>query len=206
VQEEGRKQQYYETITNESERLGRLIENILDFSKIEAEMKEYRFEDTDIAELARNVVSRFQEQVAQKGFIIESEISNHLPKVSVDREAISQALFNLLDNALKYSGESSNKAFISIKSDADSVFLEVRDEGIGISKEEQKKVFEKFYRSKYLQDSSIKGSGIGLTLVDHIVRAHGGEVLLESDLGKGTKVTMKLPLRRKSRLSGAHEA
>lgn len=196
VQNNKRKQQYYETITSESERLSRLIENMLDFSKIEAGVKEYQFEETDIAELTREVVSRFQAQVAPKEFIVESEISDQIPKVLADREAISRAIFNLLDNALKYSGESP-KAFLRAWSDEESVFLEVQDEGVGISKEEQKKIFEKFYRSEHVHDSSIKGSGIGLTLVAHIVQAHGGEVLLESDVGKGTKVMIKLPVKRR---------
>lgn len=195
VQEEDRKKQYYETITSESERLSRLIENILDFSKIEAGMKEYQFEETDITELARDVGSRFQRQIAPKEFIIKSEISDQIPKISVDREAISRALFNLLDNAAKYSGESRN-IFLRAWHDRESTFLEVEDEGVGISKEEQKRIFEKFYRAEYTHDSSIKGSGIGLTLVAHIVKAHCGEVLLESDLGRGTKITMKLPAKQ----------
>jgi len=196
VQGEGKKQQYYETITRESGRLSRLIENILDFSKIEAGMKEYQFKETDIAELARDVSSRFEEQVDRKEFIITSEISNQMPKVSADSEAISRVLFNLLDNALKYSGKIRN-VFLRAWDDGESVFLEVQDEGIGIRKQDQKRIFEKFYRTEDARESDIKGSGIGLTLVAHIIKAHGGKVLLESDVGKGTKVTIKLPAERK---------
>ena len=196
VQEENKKQQYYETITSESERLSRLIENILDFSKIEAGMKEYQFEETDMAHLAKDVAARFGEQVASEKFIMEKEISNQMPKVFADKEAVSRALFNLLDNALKYSGESL-KASFRVWSDGENIFLEVKDEGIGISKQDQAKIFEKFYRSGDVHESSIKGSGIGLTLVAHIVKAHEGELLLESDLGKGTKVTIRLPVKRK---------
>jgi len=196
VSNEERKQEYYETITNESEHLSRLIDNILDFSRIEAGMKEYRFSDTDMAELTRDVVSQFQAQSSQDGFIVKSHISDQMSDASVDNAATSQALFNLLDNALKYSGES-REIFLSAWSDEDSVFLRVRDEGIGIREEEQERIFEKFYRSEHSRDSSIRGSGIGLTLVAHIVKAHGGEVLLESDLGNGTEVTMRLPVKRK---------
>lgn len=196
VQEDNKKQQYYETITNESKRLSRLIENILDFSKIEAGMKKYQFEETDIAELAGGVISRFQEQITGEKFIIEKEISNQMPKVFIDKEAVSRALFNLFDNALKYSGESL-WAFFRAWSDGENIFLEVRDEGIGISKQDQAKIFEKFYRADDVHDTNIKGSGIGLTLVAHIVEAHGGDVLLESDQGKGTKVEIRLPVKRK---------
>jgi signal transduction histidine kinase len=196
VDNEERKQEYYETIANESEQLSRLINNILDFSRIEAGMKEYQFSDTDMAELARDVASKFQQQAAQAGFTVKSQVSDQIPEASVDREAISQALFNLLDNALKYSGES-REIFLSAWSDKDSVFLQIRDEGTGIREEEKEKVFEKFYRSEYLRDNSIRGSGIGLTLVAHIVKAHGGQVLLESNPGKGTKVVIELPVKRK---------
>jgi signal transduction histidine kinase/tetratricopeptide (TPR) repeat protein len=194
VQGEDKKQQYYETITTESERLSRLIENILDFSKVEAGMKEYKFEEIDVVELARDVASRFQEQVAPQGFVINSEISKQMLRVNADREALSRALFNLLDNAVKYSGESRN-VFLRAWSDRENVFFEVRDEGIGISKDEQEKVFEKFYRTQIVHNSNIKGSGIGLTVVSHIVKAHGGEVLLESEVGKGTKVTIRIPVK-----------
>jgi len=198
VQGEDKKHQYYETITRESGRLSRLIENILDFSTIEAGMKEYKFEETDIAELAKDVASGFEEQVDRKEFTITSEISAQMPKVSADREATSRVLFNLLDNALKYSGKVRN-VFLRAWAEEESVFLEVEDEGIGISKEEQKKIFEKFYRCDNARESDTKGSGIGLTLVAHIVKAHRGEVILESDEGKGTKVTIKLPVKRKEK-------
>ena len=201
VHKEDKKQLYYETITNESRRLSRLIENILDFSKIEAGMKEYQFEETDIAELTKDVASHFQEQVDRKEFLITSEISNQMPKVLADREAISRVLFNLLDNALKYSGKIRG-VFLRAWADGESVFFEVQDEGMGISKQDQKKIFEKFYRTDDARESDIKGSGIGLTLVAHIIKAHGGEVLLESDVGKGTKVTVRLPVKRKSDKKG----
>jgi signal transduction histidine kinase len=196
VKEESKKQQYYESITHESERLSRLIENILDFSKIEAGMKEYEFAEIDVAELCRDVVSRFQEQVAPQEFTIESEISDELPQTFADREALSRALFNLLDNAVKYSGES-RKAKFRAWSNQNVIFFEVEDNGIGISKDDQVKVFEKFYRSGDIHNSSIKGSGIGLTIVFHIAKAHGGEVLLKSELGKGTMVTIQLPIDQK---------
>jgi signal transduction histidine kinase len=179
VQEDNKKQQYYETITSESERLSRLIENILDFSKIEAGMKEYKFEETDIAKLAEDVADRFGKQVAGEKFVTEQEISNQMPKVFVDKEAVSRALFNLFDNAFKYSG-GSLKAYLRVWSDRENIFLEVKDKGIGISKQDQAKIFEKFYRSGDVHHTSIKGSGIGLTLVAHIIKAHGGDVLLES--------------------------
>ena len=201
VKEEEKKQQYYQTITDESERLSRLIENILDFSKIEAGMKEYQFEETDMGNLVRNVASRFQKQAPGKTFRLKTDIASQMPKLSADREAISRAMFNLMDNALKYSGENPE---ITLRAwpDEESIFLEVQDNGIGISEGEQRRVFEKFYRSWGVHESKVKGSGIGLTLVAHIVEAHGGEVSLKSDLGIGTKVTLKIPIKQKKTANG----
>ena len=196
VGKEERKQKYYESITHESERLSRLIENILDFSKIEAGMKEYEFEETDVAEMCGDVVSRFQEQADPQEFTIESDIPDEMPNILADKEALPRALFNLLDNAVKYSGDCRQIQFRTW-AEQNHIFFKVKDQGIGIPRDDQDKVFEKFYRAGDIPNSTIKGSGIGLTIVSHIVEAHGGEVILESELGKGTEVTIQLPIDRK---------
>ena len=196
VKGEDKKKIYYSKINKESERLSHLIENMLDFSKIEAGMKEYLFEKLSVKALVRDVASQFKEYIADKHVTLECEISDHLPDIYADREALSRALFNLLDNAVKYSGKD---ALIYFRAyfEGEKVILEVQDMGIGISKDEQKKVFEKFYRSPDSAHKNIEGSGIGLTLVDHIVKSHGGDVLMESDLGEGTRVIIKLPISQK---------
>jgi signal transduction histidine kinase len=198
VKSEGKKKTYYGKIKKESERLSRLIENMLDFSKIETGMKQYRFEDLSIEDLAKEVVDRFKEYVVNKPVTLECEISENLPHINGDKEGISRALFNLLDNAVKYSGKEP-VIYFRARDEKDAVFLEVQDLGGGISKDEQKRVFEKFYRSADPAHRNIEGSGIGLTLVEHIVKAHGGEVLLESVVGKGTRMTLKLPVSQKGK-------
>ncbi|MCJ7588428.1 MAG: HAMP domain-containing histidine kinase [Candidatus Aminicenantes bacterium] len=195
VRDEARKQQYYEAITGESERLSRLVENLLDFSKIESGMKEYRMEEADIAALAADVATRFRQQAGFKDFTLETEIAGGLLVIQADKESLGRAVFNLLDNAVKYSGENP-RLVLRAWSGEDAVCLQVEDYGIGIVISEQKKIFEKFYRSEVAMESDVKGTGIGLPLVEHIVRAHGGKVLLESEAGKGTRVTIRLPVRR----------
>jgi signal transduction histidine kinase len=195
VRDEGRKQEYYETITGESERLSRLVENLLDFSKIEAGMKEYRFEETDIAALVAAVASRFRQQAALKNFSLETEIKDGIPVIPADKDSLARAVLNLLDNAVKYSG-GNPRIVLRAWSSEDVVNIQVEDHGIGISRSDQKKIFEKFYRSESAIESDVKGSGIGLPLVEHVVRAHGGKVLLESEPDKGTRVTIRLPVRR----------
>jgi signal transduction histidine kinase len=186
-------EEYYRIISKESERLTALINNILDFSRIEAGRKEYDLRETDIAELVRNTLDAYRYQIEQKGFAFEQSIDSSLPAVHVDREAIARALVNLLDNALKYSAD---EKFLGVKLyGANGVLkLEVVDRGIGISRREQSKIFEKFYRTGDPLVHNSRGSGLGLSLVRHVTQAHGGEVEVESTPGKGSKFTLSLPL------------
>ena len=186
-------QEYFRIIREESERLTGLINNILDFSRIEAGRKEYEFKETNLAELVHSTLESYRFQIQQNGFAFEENISRDIPPVIVDREAIARSLLNLVNNALKYSKD---QKFIGVnlyRSDT-RVNLEVQDRGIGIAKNEQEKIFEKFYRCGDALVHNIKGSGLGLSLVRHIARAHGGDVLVESAPEKGSKFTIALPL------------
>ena len=186
-------QEYYCIIRKESERLTALINNILDFSRIEAGGKEYDFRETDIGELAHDTLESYRYQIEQHGFAFQEEISGGLPRIRIDREAIARSLLNLVNNALKYS---QNEKYLGVKlyRDNGSVKLEVIDHGIGIPPGEQQKIFEKFYRVGNPLVHNTKGSGLGLSLVRHIVRAHGGEVSVESAPGQGSKFIIALPL------------
>ncbi len=201
VPQEERKQRYYETITGESERLSRLVENLLDFSKIEAGMKEYTMEETDVTAVAAETASRFRQQSVLQEFSLETEIADGIPLVRADRESISRAVFNLLDNAVKYSN-GNPRIVLRVWTRDDHVCLQVEDEGVGISKSDQKRIFDKFYRARHATESDVKGSGIGLPLVDHIVRAHGGRIILESEPRKGTRVTIELPVAQRGEKKG----
>lgn len=186
-------QEYFRIIREESERLTALINNILDFSRIEAGRKEYEFKETNLPELVCSTLDSYRFQIEQHGFTFEENISRDIPPVNVDREAIARSLLNLVNNALKYSKD---RKFIGVNlyRANGSVKLEVQDHGIGIPPAEQEKIFEKFYRCGDPLVHNIKGSGLGLSLVRHIVRAHGGEVQVESAPDKGSKFTIELPL------------
>src|SRR5688572_30796877 len=191
-----KKQEYYRIVRKESERLTGLINNILDFSRIEAGAKEYEFRETDIADLVRNTLDSYRYQIEQQGFTLKEEIDETLPAVYVDREAMARALLNLVNNALKYSPE---EKFLGVKlyRENGTVKLEVEDRGIGITRREQTKIFEKFYRTGDPLVHNTKGSGLGLSLVRHITNAHGGNVTVESTPGKGSKFILSLPLHGK---------
>jgi signal transduction histidine kinase len=184
--------EYYCIIRKESERLTALINNILDFSRIEAGRKEYDFRETDMRELVCNTLESYRYQIEQHGFTLEEKIAE-VPPLRVDREAMARSLVNLVNNALKYSQD---RKYIGVKlyRENGSVKLEVIDHGIGIPSNEQNKIFEKFYRVGDPLVHNTKGSGLGLSLVQHIARAHGGDVIVNSAPGAGSKFTITLPL------------
>jgi len=190
-------QEYYGIIRKESERLTALINNILDFSRIEAGRKEYEFRDTDMRELVHNTLDSYRYQIEQNGFAFEEKIAEDVPPLKVDREAMARSLLNLVNNALKYSQD---RKFIGVNlfRDNGSVKLEVVDHGIGIPEQEQQKIFEKFYRVGDPLVHNTKGSGLGLSLVRHIVQAHGGQVVVDSAPGRGSKFTITLPVDRQT--------
>ncbi len=186
-------QEYYSIIRKESERLTALINNILDFSRIEAGRKEYDFRQTDMRELVRNTLESYRYQIEQSGFAFEEKIAEDVPPLSVDREAMARSLLNLVNNALKYS-QDQKYIGVNLFRDNGSVKLEVVDHGIGIPQSEQQKIFDKFYRVGDPLVHNTKGSGLGLSLVRHIVQAHGGEVVVDSVPGRGSKFTINLPV------------
>jgi signal transduction histidine kinase len=191
----GKQQEYYEIIRKESERLTSLINNILDFSRIESGKKEYSFRETNVADLVRSTLESYRFEIEQNGFQFEQKIDNDLPPLWVDREAIARSLLNLVNNAVKYSA---NEKYLGVNlyRHPSGVNLEVVDRGIGIPAKEQLKIFEKFYRVGDPLVHNTKGSGLGLSLVQHIVQAHGGEVAVESAPGKGSRFTITLPMQK----------
>jgi signal transduction histidine kinase len=194
VPTEDKKQQYHRIINKESRRLTQLINNILDFSRIEAGRKEYRLVPTDLAAVVRDVVDAYRFQIEQHGFALEVDVAEDLPEMDLDPEAVSQALINLLNNAVKYSPNEKAIA-VSVRREGERVLVSVRDRGIGIPKSEQKRIFEKFYRVEASAVHTTKGSGLGLALVQHIAEAHGGHVEVTSAPGEGSTFTLSLPVR-----------
>ena len=188
-------QEYYRTLSHDSERLKRLVKNVLDFTKIEDGKREYRLMAIDIARLVRQAVDNFEKENELAGFRVETRIDENLPPVLADEDALRQALHNILDNAAKFSRREKNIDVAVIRRQ-DSVEIAVEDKGIGIPENEQKKIFEKFYRGKQASSVSPTGTGLGLTLVKHIMDAHGGEVTVRSQPGKGTRVVLILPLEK----------
>ena len=187
-----RREKYHTMILQQSERLSHLIGNILDFSKIEAGQKQFHFEETDLAALTENVIHTFRDHLASANFQFDFTCPEAVNKIPGDREALEQLLYNLIDNAINYSGNS-KRIEISVESDDKWTKLCVRDYGIGIPKEEQEKIFQQFYRVGQELTGTAKGTGIGLTIVKQIVDAHKGEIKVESTPGEGSLFCIKFP-------------
>lgn len=187
---DGRRAEYYAVIERETQRLQRLVEALLDFGRMEAGVFEFKQEMVDLPAMVAKVVDDFraEQRVAQP---IILEWCGDAMTVRGDREALGLALWNLLDNAAKYSAESA-PIYVSVATNGDGAAIVVRDKGVGMAPTEQLRVFEKFVRGDASRVLNVKGTGIGLAMVRRIVRAHGGNVLVESAPGEGSSFAIHL--------------
>jgi signal transduction histidine kinase len=195
VTDEPTRREYYRVITHESERLSRLIENVLDFSRIEGGRRTYDLVPVTVEPLVRDTLESFAWMLAQQGFKVDVAVQPGLPEVPMDADAVSQALANLIDNAIKYS-ETRKVLTVEAALRDGGLALTVGDEGIGIPRDEQARIFDKFYRVGRSETQGRRGSGVGLALVRHIAEAHGGRVSVDSRPGEGSRFTLWLPLAR----------
>ena len=186
-------QEYHDIIVNESRRLTALINNILNFSAIEAGRKEYQFAAGDVTALVRETLDSYQPYLQRNGFTLTTNLAEDLPPIQMDRDALAQALLNLLNNAVKYAGDEKT-IHVELAQQNDLVYLAVKDRGIGIPKAEQQKIFEQFYRVGNDLVHNVKGTGLGLALVKHIIEAHRGNVRVESEPGAGSAFIVLLPI------------
>jgi signal transduction histidine kinase len=188
-----KEQEYYRIITRESERLTQLIDNVLDFARIESGRKQYQFAVENVGEVVRTTVESYRDELEQHGFQVQLEVEKGEIFAKMDPSAIAQALLNLLSNAEKYSKEQ-KEVSVSVKTDRDEVRIAVRDRGIGISQADQARIFEKFYRASDDFVRSVRGSGLGLSIANHTLEAHGGRIEVDSESGRGSTFTLVLPL------------
>ncbi len=184
-------------IESQSRRLTQIINNILDFSRIESGKKSYQFVLTDLRTVVAEVLEICETRLQQSGHEVTLEMPDHtLPPVLIDYDAILIALTNLLDNAVKYS-KGAKEIELRLEGGDGYATITVKDQGIGVARAEQERIFEKFYRVGTGMVHNVKGAGLGLSIVKHIVEAHHGKIVVESELGRGSAFTIYLPMNEK---------
>lgn len=193
AREERTRSEYLETIVNESERLARLVDNVLDFSKIEQGKKIYRMQPARLADVLQSAARAMQYPLAQQGFALCVSIDETTGSIPIDADAMEQAVLNLLSNAMKYSGDERHIE-MSLKIHDKEAVISVTDHGIGIDPDEQPLIFEKFYRGRSTAATMVAGTGLGLTVVQHVVEAHRGRIELRSAKGTGSTFSIRIPL------------
>lgn len=195
VPSEERRRQYYDVLLEQSERLSMLIDNVLDFARMEEGGRTLDIDVVAPSDLVTEAAAAARRRVGHEGFRIETRVAGELPAVAADRGAIGQALGNLIDNALRYSGEARDVVIHGYRENG-QVVLAVQDFGIGLKSEDAARVFDRFFRAGDPLTRTVKGTGLGLTLVKQIAEAHGGTVAVESRPGQGSTFLLRLPAAR----------
>jgi signal transduction histidine kinase len=190
---DGRREQYYDALARDTHRLRRFVETLLDFGRMEAGASPVRLDPADLAEVVTDVVIEFRGDPAVGRHAIELAPGPSTVPVRLDRESFGRALWNLLDNAAKYSPETEPIA-VAIARQNGHALVQVTDRGAGVPEREQRSIFRKFVRGADHQSSGVRGTGVGLAMVDQIARAHGGHVQLDSEVGRGSTFTIVVPL------------
>ncbi len=197
IKDKAKVNEYYSVILNETARLSGIVNRILSFSQIDNKKRKYLFSSTLLNDIVESTALTFRYTLETKGFTCSFEPDNSLPPVWTDRDAVAEALVNLIDNAMKYSEDDKHVMIRTGRKD-DYVYLEVEDHGIGITGKDQRYIFDKFYRvtGKNLANR-VKGSGLGLAIVKHIMDAHEGKIYVNSTPGEGSLFRLLFPVNKK---------
>ena len=186
---------YVKMIGDENKRLSLLVENILQTAILDKGEFKLNFQSIDIHTLIEQTIANIKLQVENKEGEITTELKATTPIINADRVHIPNIIFNLIDNALKYS-KGKPKIRIRTRNNEDGVFISVQDNGIGISNENQKRIFDTMYRVPTGNIHNVKGFGLGLSYVKVVAEKHGGFVSVESELEKGSTFTVYLPIKK----------
>ncbi len=193
--DEAKRKEYEEIIFKETNRLTNIVNKILNFSQIEAEKRVYHPTTVDMNSLVNELMHDYAYHVERNGFEYSIYLHPELPTIQVDKEALYEALVNLLDNSIKYSP---NEKYIGIQTgtQGNAVWVEVVDHGVGIPTERISQIFDKFYRVTEGNVQNTRGAGLGLALVSHIVDTHGGDIEVNSTPGKGSNFRLVFYLNK----------
>jgi two-component system phosphate regulon sensor histidine kinase PhoR len=182
-----------EVIERHSDRLNALVEDILSLARLESPGMELDLAEVDLPELLHSIMRDWEKRFAAKQLKSHLNFPANLPQLQADETRLQELIYNLLDNAVKYS-KPGGTVFLRAEPAGGSVRISVADQGIGISPNDLPRIFERFYRADKSRSGEQSGTGLGLSIVKHIAQLHGGSVEAESELGKGTTISVLLPV------------
>ncbi|HPN38523.1 MAG TPA: HAMP domain-containing sensor histidine kinase [Melioribacteraceae bacterium] len=196
IKDESKKNEYINTIVKETSRLSKLVNSILNFSKAEAGKREFKLNEEELSDIVEETLDIYYKQLTQKGFTVNYTGADSFLPIFCDRESVKESLINILDNAVKYSG---NSKTIDVTTEIDNNYCSVliKDYGIGLTEEQQKKIFEKFYRVSSVEVHNTKGTGLGLSIVKQIMDYHKGLVTVNSKINEGSTFKLDFPIYKK---------
>jgi len=193
---ESLQQKYLTIIRDENHRLGQLVENVLQSAVFDRGESRLKVKRVDLHQRIDKVLSSLDMQAQSKKIKINKNLHANQPQIEVDDVMITNLIFNLMDNAMKYSSSKDPYVTISTWNEGDDFYLEVADNGIGISKDDQKRIFDKLFRVPTGNVHNVKGYGLGLSYVKSIVESHQGTILVDSQLGEGSRFTIRIPINQ----------
>ena len=192
IQDPGRQQEALEIVAEETARLSGLINRLLDWARMESGRRTYELTSQPLAPILELALQAFEPQLLHQPAEVVRDVAPALPPVMAEREALAEAILNLLNNALKYAGPG-KQITVAAFAQGPAVIIRVSDNGPGITSRDQKRIFDKFYRARDPLSRTIEGTGLGLAMVKHIVGAHRGRIAVTSELGQGAAFTITLP-------------
>ena len=187
---------FVDIILNQAERLNRLVEDLLTLSHIELKELKFNFENVSINAAITNVISLVEAKAKEKKITIHNNVRENFPMIRADKDKLTQIFVNILDNAVKFTPESGRITIVAKEADAYTA-VSISDTGIGVPRDEIQRLGERFYRVDRSRSRDLGGTGLGLSIVKHLMIAHGGRMEIESELGRGTTVSLLFPLAKK---------
>jgi two-component system, OmpR family, phosphate regulon sensor histidine kinase PhoR len=185
---------FLRTMHKHAQRLNLLIEDLLELSQLESRKVSLHFEPVDVSESIHRVLEQLDSRIRESGVAVTTTIPDRLPRIEADPLRIEQALYNLLDNALRHSGKSGTRVNVDVQGETSAITVSVSDDGVGIPLSDQPHIFERFYRVYKDRSRDAGGTGLGLSIVKHTVQAHGGSIAVQSSPGAGATFVMSLPV------------
>lgn len=185
--------EFLNVINNESDRMARLVRDLLQLSHLDHKKLNFNFIKFDINKLIKDVVKKLEISFKEKKHKLKLELSNTTNLINGDKDKIEQVIQNILSNAIKYTPKD-GIIYVQTKEDYEDIIIKIIDNGIGIPKEDLPRVFERFYRVDKARSRDMGGTGLGLSIAKHIVEEHGGEISVDSEVGKGSIFKIKIPV------------